>query len=138
MGRKKRKDRRGVARHVVTIRLDDREREGLEELVRTQNAKLREMRMPAVVTRASYLRSLIHRELESLGMRSSGGAEGSLEPESLVLLPPRKKLRKTIKKMPGDITIERSLTKPKTEVEVPKRLTVWERLRINNFEDDET
>jgi hypothetical protein len=40
--------------------------------------------------------------------------------------------------MPGDITIERSLTKPKREVEVPKRLTVWERLRINNFEDDET
>ncbi len=141
MARKKRQDRRGVASHVVTVRLDDREREGLDDLVRTQNVKLREMRMPAVVTRASYIRSLIGRELEALGKWASTTAR-SPEPETLVLVPPRKKLRRTIKKMPGLLTVERTVaekTPPKDVSPDPAspRRSVWERIIASRdmFED---
>jgi hypothetical protein len=62
-------------------------------------------------------------------------------PETLVLLPPRKKLRKTIKTMPGPMTIERKVSPkaPKQDHEAKDglpRLTVWERLRTNLFDDD--
>ena len=141
MARNARKDRRGVASHVVTIRLDDREREGLDDLVRTQNLKLREMRLPAVVTRASYVRSLIHRELESLGKWASTSTEAP-SPTGLVLIPPRKKLRKSIKKMPGEVTVERQVfeeapPKDVSTVGVPKRRTVWERIIANELFADE-
>ena len=140
MPRKKRQDRRSVAANVLTLRLDAGESDGLGELVRLQNAKLRELRVPAVVTRASYVRSLINRELESLGMRPAGG-DAAAKPKTLVLLPPRKRLRKSIKSMPGPMTIERTVSAkpPKQEHDdkpSPRGLSVWERLRVNLFEDE--
>ena len=125
MGRKKRSNRALVARHVLTLRLLGVENDGLDELVRRQNVKLRELRLPAVVTRASYVRSLIHRELESLGLRSPQ-AGAAPEPESLVLVPPRKRLRKSIKEMPGPVTVERKVT----------GRTRWERIVADDLFDD--
>jgi hypothetical protein len=137
--RKRQQNRRKVASNVVTLRLDEDEREGLDALVRQQNVKLRKMRMPAVVTRASYLRSLVHRELESLGMRPAASDE-PLEPVSLVLVPPRKRLRRTIKKMPGKMTVDRVVAPkaPAPEPEQGPRMTVWERLRTNLFEEKDS
>jgi hypothetical protein len=50
-----------------------------------------------------------------------------------VLVPPRKRLRKTIKKMPGPLTVERKVAekippKDASPELAPPRRTVWERI----------
>jgi hypothetical protein len=121
----------------MTLRLDGGELAGLDELVKRQNAKLWELRLSAVVTRATYLRSLLHRELESLGLRAADGHVPT-EPESLVLVPPRKKLRRSMKKLPGALKVERRVSKktPAGSGTTEGRRTIWERIIADDVVED--
>jgi hypothetical protein len=121
----------------MALRLDGGELAGLDVLVKRQNAKLRELRLSAIVTRATYLRSLLHRELESLGLRPSDGPLAT-EPESLVLLPPRKKLRRSMKKLPGPLKVERQVSKktPAASEVTDGRRTIWERIIADDVVED--
>jgi hypothetical protein len=93
MSRQPFEDRAKVAAHVVALRLDDRELGGLDKAVKMQNDRLREFRMPPVLSRASYVRSLILRDLEALGLvEMQGSARAAAEP--LTYQPPRKRPEK--------------------------------------------
>jgi hypothetical protein len=90
MSRQRFEDRAKVAAHVVALRLDGRELEGLDKAVKIQNDRLREFRMPPVLTRATYVRSLIIRDLETLGLVEMLGST-RIAPEPLTHVPPRKR-----------------------------------------------
>lgn len=132
MARKPRSDRGSVAAHVVSIRLEPAELSGLDALVRKQNVKLRQLGLAPVITRATYIRSLLLRELEATGHEQVPDGQ-AVAATSLVIHPPRKRPRASLKKMPGPVTIERVSTDepPHVSGDGAGRRSAWERLIVD-------